>query len=53
MKRVIIKLLFLLTINSNFKKMSVEKKNIWTVIVNTILTLITGIASVFGLSVMG
>ncbi len=33
--------------------MSVEKKNIWTVIVNTILTLITGIASVFGLGVMG
>ena len=53
MKRVIIKLLILLTINSNFKKMNVDNKNIWTGIVNTILTLITGIASVFGLGVMG
>ncbi len=33
--------------------MSVQKKNIWTVVVNTILTLITGIASVFGLNVIG
>jgi len=53
MKRVIIKLLILLTINLNLKKMSVDKKNIWTVIVNTILTLISGIASVYGLGVIG
>lgn len=53
MKRVIIRLLVYLTIHSNFKKMSVQKKNIWTVVVNTILTLITGIASVFGLNVIG
>lgn len=53
MKRVIIKLLILLTINQNLKKMSVDKKNIWTVIVNTILTLISGIASVYGLGVIG
>lgn len=33
--------------------MSVDKKNIWTVIVNTILTLISGIASVYGLGVIG
>lgn len=30
-------------------KMSVEKKNIWTVVINTILTLISGLASVYGL----
>ena len=53
MKRVIIRLLILLTINQNLKKMSVDKKNIWTVIVNTILTLISGIASVYGLGVIG
>jgi hypothetical protein len=53
MKRVIIKLLILLTINQNLKKMTVDKKNIWTVIVNTILTLISGIASVYGLGVIG
>ena len=53
MKRVIIRLLILLTINLNLKKMSVDKKNIWTVIVNTILTLISGIASVYGLGVIG
>jgi len=53
MRRVIIKLLILLTINQNLKKMTVDKKNIWTVIVNTILTLISGIASVYGLGVIG
>ena len=53
MRRVIIKLLILLTINQNLKKMNVDKKNIWTVIVNTILTLISGIASVYGLGVIG
>ena len=53
MKRVIIRLLILLTINLNLKKMTVDKKNIWTVIVNTILTLISGIASVYGLGVIG
>jgi hypothetical protein len=53
MKRVIIRLLILLTINQNLKKMTVDKKNIWTVIVNTILTLISGIASVYGLGVIG
>ena len=53
MRRVIIRLLILLTINQNLKKMSVDKKNIWTVIVNTILTLISGIASVYGLGVIG
>ena len=39
----------LLMLNTDSKKMSTEKKNIWTVIVNTILTLISGIASVYGL----
>ena len=53
MKRVIIRFLILLTINQNLKKMTVDKKNIWTVIVNTILTLISGIASVYGLGVIG
>jgi hypothetical protein len=53
MKRVIIRLLILLNINQNLKKMTVDKKNIWTGIVNTILTLISGIASVYGLGVIG
>ena len=52
MKRVIINLLVYLTINLKFSKMTTEKKNIWTVIVNTILTLISGIASALGLGVM-
>ena len=52
MKRVIIRLLILLTIRLKFTKMTTEKKNIWTVIVNTILTLISGIASALGLGVM-
>jgi hypothetical protein len=53
MKNVIIRILIYLTFNLKFKEMTVEKKNIWTVVVNTILTLITGIASVFGLNVLG
>lgn len=38
-----------LMFNSESKSMSTEKKNIWTVIINTILTLISGIASAYGL----
>lgn len=42
-------LLKLFLMLSTERKMSIEKKNIWTVVVNTILTLISGLASVYGL----
>lgn len=40
--------LFLLFNTEN--KMSVEKKNVWTVVINTILTLISGLASLYGVT---
>ena len=32
--------------------MGIEKKNLWTVIINTILTLITGLSSALGLGAL-
>ena len=46
---MLVKLLLLFKTNPN-EKMSTEKKNIWTVIINTVLTLITGLASAFGVT---
>ena len=48
---MLVKLLLLFKTNSKeVEKMSTEKKNIWTVIINTVLTLITGLASAFGVT---
>ena len=46
---MLIKLLIYLQINS--KRMTTEKKNKWTVIINTVLTIISAVASALGLGV--
>lgn len=46
---MLIKFLMYLQINS--KSMTTEKKNKWTVIINTVLTIISAVASALGLGV--
>jgi len=52
MKNVIIKILIYLTFNLKFMKMKLDKKKFWTIIVNIGVAICTGLASIYGVSIM-
>lgn len=52
MKNVIIRILIYLTINLKFMKMKLDKKKFWTIIVNIGVAICTGLASIYGVSIM-